>query len=67
MLQTQQEQKSLSLALLLQRFWDFILAIEIQTHTIYLEKSDDLTIVEFVLLDFFFLFDLSLERCKLSD
>lgn len=33
-------------------FWDFSLGVEIQTHKLYLEKSDDLRIVAFASLDF---------------
>lgn len=33
-------------------FWDFSLAVEIQTHKLYLEKSDDLRLVAFASLDF---------------
>lgn len=37
-------------------FWDFSLAVDMQTHKLYLEKSDDLRTMEFALLDFFFFF-----------
>lgn len=49
-------------------FRGFSLAVEIQTHKLYLEKSDNLRMVEFALLEFFFffLFGVSLHRFKLS-